>query len=235
MMHLERVLLGGTLLLLLGNAHALDGKKIFTEGGSQPGAMPCVACHGPDGLGLSAAGFPRLAGLPAEYVRKQLADFSSGARNNPVMQPLAKALTEAQMAAVSEAVSTMPFPARAPQHRAIVANPVRLTLVCGLALLIEAAKQAFKTRLPSSQTRCWHPRKHILVVHRTTSLDVHGIVFSHTGTMPALGSCTQLVQGAGRCFCSRAHSKPARRAQSRQHSSCAVAPRSLRASQKSPR
>lgn len=117
MMHLDRVLLGGTLLLLLGNAHALDGKKIFTEGGSQPGAMPCVVCHGPDGLGLSAAGFPRLAGLPAEHVRKQLADFSSGARNNPVMQPLAKALTEAQMAAVSQAVSTMPFPARAPQHR----------------------------------------------------------------------------------------------------------------------
>lgn len=113
MMSLERVLMGGALLLLLGNAYALDGKKIFTEGGSQPGAMPCVACHGADGLGLAAAGFPRLAGLPAAYVRKQLTDFSSGARSNPVMQPLAKALTEAEIAAVSQAVAAMPFPAPA--------------------------------------------------------------------------------------------------------------------------
>ena len=113
MMSLERVLMGSALLLLLGNAYALDGKKIFTEGGSQPGAMPCVACHGADGLGLAAAGFPRLAGLPAAYVRKQLTDFSSGARSNPVMQPLAKALTEAEIAAVSQAVAAMPFPAPA--------------------------------------------------------------------------------------------------------------------------
>jgi cytochrome c553 len=105
--------MGSALLLLLGNANALDGKKIFTEGGSQPGAMPCVACHGADGLGLAAAGFPRLAGLPAAYVRKQLTDFSSGARSNPVMQPLAKALTEAEIAAVSQAVAAMPFPAPA--------------------------------------------------------------------------------------------------------------------------
>src|SRR5690606_23998838 len=102
------------------------------------------------------------------------------------------------------------------------ANAVVLAFVRDLALLIEAAKQAFKTRLPSSQTRCWHPRKHILVVHRTTSSDVYGIVVSLTGTMPALGSCSQLVQGAGRCFCSRAHSKPARRALLRQPGSCSA-------------
>lgn len=117
MMSLERLLICSALLLLLGNAHALDGKKLFAEGGSQPGAMPCVACHGADGLGLAAAGFPRLAGLPAEYVRKQLADFSSGARSNPVMQPLAKALTEEEIMAVSEAVAAMPFPAVAPAYR----------------------------------------------------------------------------------------------------------------------
>lgn len=117
MMSLERLLIGSALLLLVGNAHALEGKKLFTEGGSQPGAMPCVACHGADGLGLAAAGFPRLAGLPAAYVRKQLADFSSGTRSNPVMQPLAKALTEEEVTAVSEAVAAMQFPAVATGYR----------------------------------------------------------------------------------------------------------------------
>lgn len=58
MMSLERALVGARYGLLLGNAYALDGNRIFTEGGSQPGAMPCVACHGADGLGLAAAGFP---------------------------------------------------------------------------------------------------------------------------------------------------------------------------------
>ncbi len=58
MMSLERVLMGSALLLLLGNAHALEGRKIFAEGGSQPGAMPCVACHGADGAGWPQQAFP---------------------------------------------------------------------------------------------------------------------------------------------------------------------------------
>lgn len=117
MMSLERVLIGSALMLLLGNAHALDGKKIFTEGGSQPGAMPCVACHGADGAGLAAAGFPRLAGLPALYVRKQLEDFRRGTRANPVMQPLANALTDAEIDAVSQALAAMPGVVPQPIHR----------------------------------------------------------------------------------------------------------------------
>ena len=117
MMSLERVLIGSALMLLLGNAHALDGKKIFTEGGSQPGAMPCVACHGADGAGLAAAGFPRLAGLPALYVRKQLEDFKRGTRVNPVMQPLANALTDAEIDAVSQALAAMPGVVPQPIHR----------------------------------------------------------------------------------------------------------------------
>lgn len=110
-MSLERMLMGSALLLMLGNAHALEGNKIFTEGGSQPGAMPCVACHGADGLGMAAAGFPRLAGLPAAYLRKQLEDFKRASRSNPVMQPVAKALTDAEIDAVSQALAAMPAPA----------------------------------------------------------------------------------------------------------------------------
>lgn len=117
MMSLKRVLAGSALLLMAGSAHAVDGKKIFTAGGSQPGAMPCVACHGADGLGLAAAGFPRLAGLPAGYLRKQLEDFRSGSRSNSVMRPLAIALTDAEMTAVSEALAAMSAPVAAVAHR----------------------------------------------------------------------------------------------------------------------
>ncbi|AYF48963.1 cytochrome c4 [Pseudomonas fluorescens] len=126
MMSLERMLMGSALLLMLGNAHALDGNKIFTEGGSQPGAMPCVACHGADGLGMAAAGFPRLAGLPAAYLRKQLEDFKRASRSHPVMQPVAKALTDAETDAVSQALAAMPAPAPTVAHRSdMPSNPAQ--------------------------------------------------------------------------------------------------------------
>lgn len=40
----------------------------------------CSACHGSNGLGNEALGAPRLAGLPAAYVARQLAAFKSGQR-----------------------------------------------------------------------------------------------------------------------------------------------------------
>lgn len=119
-MSLERVLMGSALLLILGSAHGQEDGNVFTQGGSQPGAAPCVACHGADGLGLAAAGFPRLAGLPAGYLRKQLEDFKSGARSSPVMQPLAKALTEEEIGTVTQALAAMPAPAAAALHRSVM-------------------------------------------------------------------------------------------------------------------
>jgi cbb3-type cytochrome c oxidase subunit III len=40
----------------------------------------CSACHGAKGLGNEALGAPRLAGLPATYLSRQLAAFKSGQR-----------------------------------------------------------------------------------------------------------------------------------------------------------
>ncbi|MBA1293166.1 c-type cytochrome [Pseudomonas lurida] len=114
---LQRTLVGSALFFLLGSAHALDGSKIFTEGGAQPAAMACVACHGADGGGVAAAGFPRLAGLPAAYLRKQLEDFKRGSRDNPVMRPLAIALTDAEVQALSQTIAAMPAAAPVPVYR----------------------------------------------------------------------------------------------------------------------
>ncbi|MFC3285408.1 c-type cytochrome [Litchfieldella rifensis] len=40
----------------------------------------CVACHGPQGEGQQATNAPRLAGLRADYLRRQLRNFRIGAR-----------------------------------------------------------------------------------------------------------------------------------------------------------
>ncbi|AJO79007.1 cytochrome c [Pseudomonas sp. MRSN 12121] len=124
MIPVDRILLSSLMLFLVAHAHAADGQKVFTQGGAQPGATACLACHGGDGLGLAAAGFPRLAGLSAGYLRKQLEDFRSGARSNPVMQPLAKALSEEEISAVSQTLAAMPAPTVAPVTRSAEAPGV---------------------------------------------------------------------------------------------------------------
>ncbi|BBP01907.1 c-type cytochrome [Sulfuriferula nivalis] len=44
----------------------------------------CAACHGADGNSTSPT-YPKLAGQHAEYITKQLMNFKSGDRKNPIM------------------------------------------------------------------------------------------------------------------------------------------------------
>lgn len=90
---------------------AADAAKIVQQGNGG-GAAPCMACHGTDGGGMSAAGNPRLAGLNAAYIQRQLDDFANGTRSSPIMQPNAKALSEDERAALATYYSALPIPAR---------------------------------------------------------------------------------------------------------------------------
>lgn len=96
------------LLLVPLYVHANDGETLMQKGGANPAALPCITCHGADGKGMAAAGFPRLAGLPEAYIAKQLADFRAGRRENPVMQPIAQSLSDEEIAAVAKAYAARP-------------------------------------------------------------------------------------------------------------------------------
>ncbi len=114
-MNVARWSLTGLLLLALIVALTLpalaaDPQDVYTQGGANPAAMACVTCHGTDAEGLPAAGFPRLGGLPAEYMKKQLGDYRSGARANPVMQPIAAALSAEEVDAVTRMLASKPWP-----------------------------------------------------------------------------------------------------------------------------
>lgn len=90
-------------------AIAVDGQSIMTNGGSNPAALPCISCHGIDGKGTPAAGFPRLAGLPADYIAKQLRDVKmGGTRQSAVMQATADALSDEEITAVANAYAALP-------------------------------------------------------------------------------------------------------------------------------
>lgn len=56
----------------------------------------CAGCHAVDGNSAAAAN-PKLAGLNAEYIYKQLTEFKSGARKNAVMSGMVAALSEQDM------------------------------------------------------------------------------------------------------------------------------------------
>jgi len=83
------VLLAST--LLLQSAHA-GGDPAAGESK----AMVCSACHGPDGNSLVPM-YPSLAGQGEGYLVKQLRDYKSGARANPIMAPQAVGLSEQDM------------------------------------------------------------------------------------------------------------------------------------------
>ena len=59
----------------------------------------CFICHGAEGESSSPI-FPRLAGQHAAYLSRQLADYASGKRRSPAMQPMVEGLTKADFDAL---------------------------------------------------------------------------------------------------------------------------------------
>lgn len=127
---LSHALISGLLILGGSSAFAVDGQSIYNQGGKNPAALACMGCHGPDAKGIAAAGFPRLAGLPAGYLAKQLRDLRGAGRQQAVMTPLAKALDDAEIDAVSAYLAQLPTdPVADLRRQQIAADPItRLAL-----------------------------------------------------------------------------------------------------------
>ena len=94
------------------------GKQIAMQGNDR-GAPACLGCHGVDGGGNAMANFPRLAGMNAGYLAKQLQDFASGVRANPIMQPIASALNGEEIEAVSSYYTGLQAPQTNAQSQSV--------------------------------------------------------------------------------------------------------------------
>jgi cytochrome c553 len=96
-MSFSRVIALGA-LLCAGLAHA-ETPATTLLGNAKDGeakAAACGACHGMDGNSADAT-YPKLAGQNESYTARQLAQFKSGKRVNPVMAPFAASLSEQDM------------------------------------------------------------------------------------------------------------------------------------------
>ncbi|HEU4630047.1 MAG TPA: c-type cytochrome [Gemmatimonadaceae bacterium] len=90
-----------------------------------PVAQQCVACHRGRGQGNPAAGFPRIAAQPEYYLAKQLRDYASGRRRHPVMESMARALSEQDITTLATFFSRQEAPAtpapRGPERGRVLA------------------------------------------------------------------------------------------------------------------
>lgn len=87
-----------------------SGRAVAAGAGGQGQQGACFRCHGFDGAAEHAAAFPALAGQSAEYLLAQLEAYASGARANPIMQPIAAAMTPEQRRDVAVYYAAQPLP-----------------------------------------------------------------------------------------------------------------------------
>jgi len=97
----------------LRDADPQAGKQLAANGKPAAGVQACVACHGQAGITPTGGIFPNLAGLSSEYLAKQLADFRSGTRVQPLMNTVARALTEQEIGQLAAYYGTLAGP---PMH-----------------------------------------------------------------------------------------------------------------------
>lgn len=93
-----------------GEAFTASGEIIALGGGEGGAANACFSCHGLDGAG-DGVSVPRLAGLDAGYLQKQLADYAIETRPDAVMSPIARWLDDHDQRAVAAFYAAMPAPA----------------------------------------------------------------------------------------------------------------------------
>lgn len=90
--------------LALSAAQAADpaaGQKLYST--------TCIACHGQNGISVAPI-YPNLAGQKDEYLITQLKAFRDGTRVNPIMSPMAKGLTDTDIANLAAYLSSLKVP-----------------------------------------------------------------------------------------------------------------------------
>lgn len=93
-------------------ALAVAGPAALAKGNAESGkakaAQVCAACHGPDGNKPTGPDFPVIAGQHADYLKRALADYKSGKRNNPIMKGFAATLSNQEMDDLSAWFASQP-------------------------------------------------------------------------------------------------------------------------------
>ncbi len=80
------------------------GEKLYRGGNAESGIPACISCHGPNGKGNPAAGFPNISYQHAPYLVERLKKYRSAAEayaGVEIMNGIAAKLTDEEIEAVS--------------------------------------------------------------------------------------------------------------------------------------
>ena len=91
-----------TLAMIFNTAVMAD----VAAGQSTYAARGCIGCHGAGGVSVVAT-YPSLKGKDREFIRKNLTDFRSGARKNPVMNAMAAGLKDADIVNLAAYINSL--------------------------------------------------------------------------------------------------------------------------------
>lgn len=83
------------------------GQLIAMSGGEGGARYACVSCHGARGEG-NGFDAPRLAGLPAGYLQKQMEDYAAGLRAHALMRDVARFLDSHERVQVANYYAALP-------------------------------------------------------------------------------------------------------------------------------
>lgn len=93
----------GPLRCLVVAAAAVGGLPAAAQGQPQDAlyvrslAATCANCHGTGGRTVQGSAVPSVAGMPKDYMLRQLTAFRDGSRPATVMHQIAKGFSEAQL------------------------------------------------------------------------------------------------------------------------------------------
>jgi cytochrome c553 len=90
--------------LALASATSILHAESNINAGKEKSAS-CSSCHGDDGNSMVAT-FPKLAQQHSSYLAQQLHAFKDGSRNDPMMSPMAKSLSDDDIADISAYYAT---------------------------------------------------------------------------------------------------------------------------------
>lgn len=84
----------------VAKADPAKGEAIYSNGDASRNIVSCASCHGAAGNSTIVQN-PKLAAQHDAYIYKQLVDFKGPDRSNPIMTPIAKALSDEEMRNIS--------------------------------------------------------------------------------------------------------------------------------------
>ncbi|MDO9434286.1 c-type cytochrome [Hydrogenophaga sp.] len=108
-----------------------SGELVAMSGGEGGARYACATCHGVRGEG-NGFDAPRLAGLPAGYLQKQMEDFAAGLRPHEAMRDVARFLDSHERVQVANHYAAMAMHALPPATQASIdaATPALYARAC---------------------------------------------------------------------------------------------------------